>query len=305
MQNAAPAARFCATTSAIHRLFDTLDAGPRAGFVCRAFPAPIRARVVFLIAEHMKLPFRSSLLAASLLALPAAIFAAESATPRPIRALLITGGCCHDYDLQAKVLTEAANKAAAFTWTIVNEGGKGTRAQIPLYDNPDWAKPYDVIVHNECFADTNDPAYIRKIAAAHKAGKPAVVIHCAMHTYRAATSDDWREFLGATSRRHDHQSKYPVHPVAKDHPIMRGFPDTWTTPLDELYVIEKLWPNAKALAVAKSEKDGNDYPVIWTNNFHGTRVFGTTFGHGNVTWHDPVFVNYVVNGLLWAAGRKD
>jgi hypothetical protein len=108
---------------------------------------------------------------------------AADSTARPIRALLITGGCCHDYDLQATVLTEAANKAATFTWTIVNEGGKGTRAQIPLYDNPDWAKGYDVVVHNECFADTNDPDYIRKITSAHKAGKvPAIVIHCAMHS---------------------------------------------------------------------------------------------------------------------------
>jgi len=46
--------------------------------------------------------------------------------------------------------------------------------------------------------------------------------------------------------------------------------------MDELYVIEKLWPTAKALAVAKSEKDGNDYACIWTNDYHGTRVFGTT-----------------------------
>jgi type 1 glutamine amidotransferase len=253
-----------------------------------------------------------SLLARSalLFAVAAASFthAAEAAKPnaKPIRALLITGGCCHDYDLQAKVLTEAANKAAVFEWKIVNEGGKGTRAQIPLYDNPDWAKGYDVVVHNECFADTNDPDYIRKITSAHKAGKvPAIVIHCAMHSYRAATIDDWREFLGVTSRRHDHQSNYAVHPVAKDHAILKGFPETWTTPMDELYVIEKIWPKTTALALSKSEKDGNDYPTIWTNDYYGARVFGTTYGHSNATWHDPVFVTYVVNGLLWAAGRQN
>jgi type 1 glutamine amidotransferase len=124
-----------------------------------------------------------------------------------------------------------------------------------------------------------------------------------MHSYRAATIDDWREFLGATSRRHDHQSQYPVRVVARDHAALRGFPESWTTPMDELYVIEKLWPTAKALALSKSEKDGHDYPVIWVNDYHGARVFGTTYGHSNATWHDPVFVNYVVTGLLWAAGR--
>lgn len=238
----------------------------------------------------------------SLLLLLAAGVSALAAPP-PLNVLLITGGCCHDYDLQTKAFIDGAKKFGAISWTVVNEGGKGTRAQIPLYDKADWARPYDVIVHNECFADTNDADYLGKITRAHQAGKPAVVIHCAMHSYRAAAVDAWREFLGVTSRRHDHQSEYPVHPVVKDHPAMRDFPATWTTPRDELYIIEKLWPTATALATSRSEKDGKDYPVIWVNNYHGTRVFGTTYGHGNVTWHDPVFINLVSRGLLWAAGR--
>ena len=238
-----------------------------------------------------------------LLAFSVSAFALAAPANKPLRALLITGGCCHDYELQAKILTEASRKTADISWTVVNEGGKGTEAKIALYDNPDWARPYDVVVHNECFANTTDADYIRKITTAHKAGKPAVVIHCAMHTYRAATIDDWREFLGVTSRRHDHQSNYAVRVVARNHPALHGFPATWTTPMDELYIIEKLWPNAKALAVSTSEKDGKEHPVIWVNSYHGTRVFGTTYGHSNATWHDPVFVNYVVRGLLWAAGR--
>ena len=84
---------------------------------------------------------------------------------------------------------------------------------------------------------------------------------------------------------------------------MREFPSTWTTPMDELYVIEKLWPSAHALAKSKSEADGNEYPCIWTNDYHGTRVFGTTFGHGNATWSDPVYLAYVARGVLWAAGK--
>jgi len=238
------------------------------------------------------------------LALSLLLIAGANAAPAPIRALLITGGCCHDYELQAKALTEGSQQFGTFTWTVVNAGGKGTRGQIPLYDNPDWAKPYDVIVHNECFADTTDAAYIQKITAAHKAGKPAIVIHCAMHSYRAATIDDWREFLGVTSRRHDHQSKYPVKAVAAPHPALRGFPAVWTSPMDELYIIEKLWPKTTSLATSVSEKDQSVQTTIWTNDYHGTRVFGTTFGHSNDTWKDPVFITLLSRGLLWAAGRE-
>lgn len=228
---------------------------------------------------------------------------ANGANLPPVRALLITGGCCHDYEFQAKAFAEGAKKFGEITWTIINEGGKSKDAKFPLYDNPAWALPYDVIVHNECFADPKDIAYVRKITAAHRAGKPAVVIHCAMHTYRTLAEDDWREFLGVTSRRHDHQSQYTVKNIASGHPALRDFPAVWTSPMDELYVIEKLWPKARALATAKSDADGNTYPVVWENDYHGTRVFGTTFGHGNATWHDPAFIAVVSRGLLWAAGR--
>ena len=227
--------------------------------------------------------------------------AAES--DKPLRALLITGGCCHNYALQSQQLTNAVGKLAAVEWTVVNEGGNGTRAQIPLYANPDWAKGYDVVVHNECFADTTDQDYIRSITSAHKAGVPAVVIHCAMHTYRATDIDDWREFLGVTSRRHDHLSRYAVKRVAPEHLIVKGIPDGWMTPMDELYVIEKLWPNAKALATSVSERDGKTYPVVWVNQYGKARVFGTTYGHSDETFRDAVFLEYLSRGVVWAAGR--
>jgi len=237
------------------------------------------------------------------LALVSAGAAAESV--KPLRALLITGGCCHNYTLQSRQLTNAVAKLTAVEWTVVNEGGNGTRAEIPLYSKPDWAAGYDVVVHNECFADTKNQDYVRSITGAHKAGVPAVVIHCAMHTYRSAEIDDWREFLGVTSRRHDHQSRYAVKKTAPDHPIVKGIPDDWKTPMDELYVIDKLWPNAKALATSVSERDGKTYPVVWINQYGKARVFGTTYGHSDATFQDAVFLDYVSRGVLWAAGRLE
>jgi len=221
-----------------------------------------------------------------------------------IRALLITGGCCHNYVFQSMVMTEGVSKKADVKWTIVNQGGKGTKAQIPLYSDKDWAKDYDVIVHNECFANTTDEAYVRGITAVHESGKPAVVIHCAMHTYRAADFDEWREFLGVTSMHHEHQSNYPVKVVAPDHPVMKGFPKDWVTPKDELYIIKKLWPNAKALATSKSEKTGEEQPVVWVNSYKGTKVFGTTYGHSDDTFRDPVFIDLIARGVDWAAGKE-
>lgn len=235
----------------------------------------------------------------------AAARGAEDDSGQPLRVLLVTGGCCHDYEFQARSMQEAARKRNVdIEWTVVFEGGNGTDAQIDLYDNADWAEGYDVVVHNECFADTKDPDYIRRITAAHHAGANAVVIHCAMHTYRSAEIDDWRRFLGVTSRRHDHQSRYPVRVVAADHPIMKGFPGDYRSPMDELYVIEKVWPETVVLAESTSERDGKPHPVFWTNQYGKARVFGTTYGHSNDTFSDPIFLDTLIRGVQWAAGRE-
>lgn len=222
---------------------------------------------------------------------------------RPLKALLVTGGCCHDYEFQSTALTASTEAAMPIKWTIVHKGGNGTRAQIDLYKNRDWAKGYDIVVHNECFADTKDPDYIKSIVQGHKDGTPAIVIHCAMHSYRDTPGDEWQKFLGVRSRHHEHQSKYPVKVEKADHPIMKDFPKDWVTPMDELYIIKKTWPKTTVLATSKSEKTGEVQPVIWTNDYHGTRVFGTTYGHTNETFSDPVFLKLISDGILWTTGR--
>ena len=227
----------------------------------------------------------------------------QSAGPR-INALLISGGCCHDYPLQDKIFVDTVNKSLPVDWTVVVQGPRATRGSMPVYATPNWSKPFDIVIHNECLADVDDPAYIRRITTAHHGGPPAIVIHCAMHSYRAATIDDWREFLGVTTRRHTNPFAIPVKIAAKDHPVMQGFKENWVTPVDELYVIEKLWPHATPLATAVSPEDQKEYPLIWVNEYEGTRVFGTTLGHGNDTWTDPVFQDLLLRGFKWALKRE-
>ena len=227
------------------------------------------------------------------------------AADKPLRALIVTGGCCHNYAFQSQAITQAINKVAQVKWTILQDPRTGTTGEIDLYKDPHWAEPFDIVIHNECFADTDNPEYIRRITEAHRAGKPAIVIHCAMHTYRKATGDDWREFLGVTSKRHDHMSKYPVKAADAGHFIMKGFPETWVTPADELYIIEKLWPGTKPLATSVSEQDGKTYPVAWVHEFGKARVFGTTFGHSDETFRDPVFLQLLSRAFLWSTGKSE
>jgi uncharacterized protein len=218
---------------------------------------------------------------------------------RRIRALVISGGPFHDYILQDNILLQALSRALPIDWTVVLEGGRATTAQVALYRTPNWTAGFDVVIHNECYADVTDEAFIRRIAAAHKGGVPAVVIHCAMHSYRDAKVDDWREFLGVSTRRHTRQHRIAVKVAEPEHPIVKGWPRDWVTPMDELYVIDKLWPNARAVATAVSPEDNKEYALAWVNDYGGTRVFGTTLGHGNETWQDAVFQDLLVRGVKW------
>ena len=77
-----------------------------------------------------------------------------------LKALLITGGCCHDYTLQTEILEAEIAKRANVDWTVVNQGGTTKDTKIPIYDDPKWADGYDVVVHNECFADVLDEKWI-------------------------------------------------------------------------------------------------------------------------------------------------
>src|SRR5688500_17297182 len=103
---------------------------------------------------------------------------------KAIRALLVIGGCCHDYARQKEILTAGISARANVQWTIAYDADKSTRHRNPVYDRADWAKGFDVIVHDECSADVRDKESIDRILAPHREGLAAVVLHCGMHSFR-------------------------------------------------------------------------------------------------------------------------
>ena len=224
---------------------------------------------------------------------------------KPIKALLVTGGGYHDYERQKTILTEGVSARANVEWTIVHDSSKEDGHKIPLFEDPKWAEGYDVVVHNECFANITDAAYINKVVDAHKGGIPAVVVHCAMHTFRALKTDEWHEFLGVTTVRHGRQHPLDIKNLKPEHPIMKGFPESWTTGNEELYWIQKVWPGTTVLAQAKAAEDNKDNAVIWEHPFGKGRVFGTTIAHNNKTMSDTVYLDMFTRGLLWATDKLD
>lgn len=232
---------------------------------------------------------------------------ADSKPAPRLKGLLITGGCCHDYQNQKRIITEGLSQRLSIAWDIVHEGGTARKHKVSIYKEKGWAKKYDLIVHNECFGAVKDDKFVQSIAAAHHEGVPAIFIHCALHSYRTAPvgAESWRELIGVTSRSHEGKRSVTVKPVLKEHPIMRGFPAEWKSPNGELYKIEKTWPNCEPLAKAYGTDTKRDHTVIWTNKFGTAKVFGTSLGHHNKTMNTDVWLDVVSRGALWCVGKLD
>lgn len=220
-----------------------------------------------------------------------------------IHALVITGGCCHDYGAETAALMQMAPDLP-IDWTVQNLGGAAQSFVPELFKNANWYRGYDIVVHNECWTPPDDQvseAYLSNITAATKAGIPAIVIHCAMHTFRSETGDKWRTFLGVRSVRHGPAHPFEVKIVAPAHQAMAGIPAVWMTPVEELYVIDRTYGNTQALATAV-DTDGKVYPIVWAHDSTGARVWGTTLGHKEA-WGDPIYKQMLTQGFRWALGR--
>jgi type 1 glutamine amidotransferase len=235
-----------------------------------------------------------------------------SAESKPLHVLLVAGGCCHDYPAQVKILRDGIQARANIQVDVVLSPDKGTKPVFPMYANADWAKGYDLVIHDECAADITDKAIVANILNAHKT-IPAVNLHCAMHSYRwgnyqapvkeGADNARWYEYLGLQSSAHGAQKPIALAFVDKESPITKGMTD-WTTINEELYN-NKAFFGAHPLITGTQEVNGkvDKTMVAWTNEKFGARTFSTTIGHNNATVSDARYLDLVVRGALWSANK--
>ena len=260
----------------------------------------------------------------------------QAEKPKPLRVLIVAGGCCHDYATQTQILKDGIESRLNSVVDIAINPDKTTKATFPIYASDDWAKDFDVILHDECSADVTERPYVSRIIKAHRDGKPAVNLHCARHRDRwdnfrepvAAGADNagWYEMIGIQSTGHGPQSPIDITFTDASHPLTKGLLP-WTTINEELYNNVQIFPTAKPLASGrqmqlpkKSKAKGKDAPpaaetdakpveanavVAWTNEFgaNKTRIFSTTLGHNNDTVSDPRYLDLVTRGLLWSTGN--
>src|ERR1051326_2015748 len=107
---------------------------------------------------HSKTAFLAAAALVLIVILSAGLVPASTAqdTVKPIRALLVIGGCCHDYAKQKEILTKGISARANVQWVIAYDPDKGTKHINPVYNKPNWSEGFDVVVHDRSEEHTSE-----------------------------------------------------------------------------------------------------------------------------------------------------
>lgn len=220
----------------------------------------------------------------------------DAPRPPPLRVLWIGGGVCHDYDALIPELT--ADLAKQLDATI------DVKLDLEVWRDARFADGYDVLVYHFC-RDDADEALIDHALAATRAGKPTVMIHGAVHSFRDSDRvGAWERCCGMRSKFHDPYQPFGTVKLDRAHPITSAWPEEWSTAGDELYQTIELLPGSHALLQAKSPQDGREHVVAWTSTFGSGRVFGLTLGHDLKSASLPSYHRLLADGLRWATGTR-
>ncbi|MEZ4830258.1 MAG: DUF6807 family protein [Bacteroidia bacterium] len=176
-------------------------------------------------------------------------------------------------------------------------------------------KKYDALVfastNNETFdTDAQKQAFQRYI----ENGGGFAGIHSASGSER-----QWpwyQQMLGGKFRRHPPLQPFHINVIDNVHPSTCFMGKVWEWE-DECYYLDHLNPNIHVLLAAdlntiKDEKKGeypadifgDNFPICWYQEQYGGRQWYTALGHKIDYYSNPVFLQHILGGILWAMDKN-
>ncbi|HSK11963.1 MAG TPA: ThuA domain-containing protein [Phnomibacter sp.] len=182
--------------------------------------------------------------------------------------------------------------------------------------NDNYLKQFQVIIFLNTTGDIFDSAQQKVMERFIQSGKGFVGIHSA-----SDTEYDWEWYTQLVGRM------FYVHPAiqtAKLHVVDPGFPglqgftggiwwtDEWyqfgpekVKGLNYILRVDEGTYKAKAGGGNRATDGmGEFHPIAWYHEFDGGRSFYTALGHLSAIYQNPVFLDHVYAGILWAATGK-
>lgn len=180
-------------------------------------------------------------------------------------------------------------------------------------------KKYGLLI----FPSTNNDVFdtdAQRLAFRHyiEAGGGFVGIHSVLGTER-----NWKWFkmmMGGSFAWHPKFQTLSIKVLDSRHASMQGVPKEWSKQ-DECYFAKELYPGPtvlmayditsikasdsteKSLIIKNSGGFAELYPAVWTYDFDGGYTWCTMLGHDIKDYSDPVYVNHILQGIRYVAGR--
>ncbi|KAK1750146.1 ThuA-like domain-containing protein [Echria macrotheca] len=168
------------------------------------------------------------------------------------------------------------------------------------------------------FLDT--PEQLDALKGFVRAGGGVVGVHCA--SFALESSEWYGNLMGAVFKSHPPPSVERIRIVDPGHPIMAGSlpkggstnragteslseePWQWKW-LDEWYIFKQEPADicSKVHVLVAGGLHGHDHPLAWCQEFDGGRSFYTSLGHFDEAYKDFAFLNQLLSGILWTAGK--
>ncbi len=216
------------------------------------------------------------------------------------RVLIIGGGSSHKFGEFFGATDSATLRAAGFTVHYTEDRDQAA-AELAGAD-------VAVISVNRRFFDT--PEYRKALMDFAAKGKGIVMLHPGVWYGYTNWPELNAQIVGGGARGHDKLGTYSVNAVKKNHPIMKGVPESFEV-VDELYYINpepaNIPPGTAPIDVlaetSPSVKFKKPHPAVWTTKHPKARVVGITLGHDERVHGHPAFKTLLANAVTWASGK--
>jgi type 1 glutamine amidotransferase len=145
-----------------------------------------------------------------------------------------------------------------------------------------------------------------------RSGKGLAVAHAGLDAFYGW--DEYKEMVGGgLFISHPWTQQVRIQVERPTHPVVAHFGDSFTL-RDEIYVLDTNPRSTSTVLLAldiesAGRADGHrdaqrdDYPMSWVRRYGEGRVFATKLGHFGDVWSNPDYLEHLLQGMRYAAGR--
>jgi len=230
----------------------------------------------------------------------------------PVLALLVVFGSCKQEDPRVLVFSQTkgyrhesikAGKESLLKLGIEKGFAVDTTESSDAFTEENLKK-YRAVIFLSTTGDVLNPAQQNEFMRFIQAGGGYVGIHAA-----ADTEYDWwwyGKLVGAYFKSHPATQEAKFKKV-KSFGNGINLPDEWIR-TDELYNYKNISGEINVLYTLdetsyEGGENGDFHPIAWYHDFDGGRSFYTGMGHTNESFADPLFVDHIYQGILYAIGE--